>query len=285
MIHVCATDENISIKCDDKIILTYHIVETSLPEGVDETFKRSGYIHPLKTPGGNIVTDDYPWDHPHQHGMFLAWTSGEYNGRETDLWNQKKKQGRIKHVRTENVFSDGFKVILLHEAFSGHHFTPLIEEEWTVKAKINDGMYIVDFSSIQTCLPDSGFKIKKYHYGGFCIRGNREWNRTQQYTFLTALGKSRDDGNHSPAEWIDMSGIVNGKLFGVTAINHPLNIRSPQKVRIPPDRPYFSFSPMVDDDIVLVKGQKFINRYSIILHDGPMDRSLVTKVFDSQTMY
>ena len=34
------------------------------------------------SPRGTVVTDDYPDDHKHQHGIFTAWTKTEYEGRD-----------------------------------------------------------------------------------------------------------------------------------------------------------------------------------------------------------
>jgi hypothetical protein len=56
-------------------------------------FSRSGYIHPLYSPSGKVITGDYAADHPHQHGLFFAWTKSSFRGMPTEFWNQKKQLG------------------------------------------------------------------------------------------------------------------------------------------------------------------------------------------------
>ena len=60
-------------------------------------FSRSGYIHPLYSPSGKIITGDYAVDHPHQHGLFFAWTKSIFRGKPTEFWNQKKQLGDIRY--------------------------------------------------------------------------------------------------------------------------------------------------------------------------------------------
>ena len=67
-----------------------------LPEpGIKDAFKRAGYMHPVYTPAGQIVTDDYPSDHPHQHGIMFAWTKTEFEGRHPDFWNMGSGSGAV----------------------------------------------------------------------------------------------------------------------------------------------------------------------------------------------
>ena len=37
------------------------------------------------------MTDDFPPDHAHQHGLFFAWVSTSFDGHDVDFWNQSKK--------------------------------------------------------------------------------------------------------------------------------------------------------------------------------------------------
>src|SRR5206468_817402 len=64
---------------------------------LDPVFARSGFLHPLATRSGLVVTDDFPPDHAHQHGVFFAWVNPTFRGRPTDFWNQAKRTGRVGH--------------------------------------------------------------------------------------------------------------------------------------------------------------------------------------------
>ena len=56
-------------------MLFYHTKRKLPTTGNPEYYARSGFIHPLQTPRGIIVTDDFPVGHVHQHGIMTAWVN------------------------------------------------------------------------------------------------------------------------------------------------------------------------------------------------------------------
>lgn len=54
---------------------------------------QSCYIHPLWGLDGEVLTDDFPADHFHHHGVFWTWPHVEIDGEHYDLW---ASQGGIK---------------------------------------------------------------------------------------------------------------------------------------------------------------------------------------------
>src|SRR5688572_10868417 len=61
----------LEIKIRGGQVLKFVAQPSSLPSSdIKPIFLRGGYIHPVKTPGGRIVTDDYPSDHYHHHGIW-----------------------------------------------------------------------------------------------------------------------------------------------------------------------------------------------------------------------
>ncbi|MGE3818604.1 MAG: DUF6807 family protein, partial [Isosphaeraceae bacterium] len=55
-----------------KEVWTYQRATAHPPAGIDPVYRRSGFLHPLRTPSGRVVTNDFAPDHPHQHGVFFA---------------------------------------------------------------------------------------------------------------------------------------------------------------------------------------------------------------------
>ena len=51
-------------------ILTYHKAEVPPPPGELDLFRRSGFIHPLHAPNGEVVTGIHPADHIHHLGLW-----------------------------------------------------------------------------------------------------------------------------------------------------------------------------------------------------------------------
>src|SRR6185312_13814605 len=77
-------------------VLSYQAQPDGLPSpGIKPIFLRGGYLHPVYTPSGRIVTDDYPSDHFHHHGIWFAWTKTEFEGRHPDFWNMGDGTGRV----------------------------------------------------------------------------------------------------------------------------------------------------------------------------------------------
>jgi hypothetical protein len=51
-------------------VLFYRTVPKATPEG---TYSRANYCHPVYGLDGNILTEDFPKDHPHHRGIFWGW--------------------------------------------------------------------------------------------------------------------------------------------------------------------------------------------------------------------
>jgi len=52
----------------------------------DHRRTRACYVHPLYGLRGEVLTDDFPKDHYHHHGIFWAWPHIVIEGKEHDLW-------------------------------------------------------------------------------------------------------------------------------------------------------------------------------------------------------
>ena len=56
-------------------ILRYHHHPMPPPEGKDSLYTRSGFIHPIWTPEGRVLTRIHPMDHIHHMGLRAPWTN------------------------------------------------------------------------------------------------------------------------------------------------------------------------------------------------------------------
>jgi len=97
-----------------KEVLNYHYTTYPAPEGADEYYSRSGFIHPVYSPGGNILTRIQPPDHLHHYGIWNPWTKVKFQNREVDFWNLGKGQGTVRYAGINAQFSGavfgGFRV-------------------------------------------------------------------------------------------------------------------------------------------------------------------------------
>jgi hypothetical protein len=271
--------------------LRYNLAAVEPPAGMDPVFRRSGHIHPIWTPGGRVVTDEFPADHPHQHGLFAAWVNTTFEGRHVDFWNQGGKTGTVEHVSLDEVTEgDGnaeFTATLRYVDLSAPDGPkPALIEVWRVRAYAADAEtpLVFDLESRQRCAGDAPLTLNAYHYGGMAFRGAAEWFKQKEHNFLTSEGKTRADGNHTRPNWVCIHGLVEGAPCSVAVLGHPDNFRSPQPVRLHPDKPYFVFSPPVLGEFRINPGEEYVSRYRYVVHDGPPDRELYERQWSEYTV-
>ncbi len=247
-------------------------------------YSRTGYIHPLYSPSGKIITGDYAPDHPHQHGLFFAWTKSSFRGKPTEFWNQKKQLGDIRYKGSEWKTDKSGKIIFESEQIftTGKDSNEaILTETWCIEIppKQND-YYQFDLISTQTCETDDPLVIEKYHYGGMAIRGNDQWMRKSEDgnplgKMITSEEKNRENGNHSRPRWVAMYGPIDGEICGVVVMNHPDNFRFPQWVRLHPTMPYFVYAPMVEEPFTIESGKPYISKFRCMTYDGTPDRDAI----------
>ncbi len=78
----------VEVSEDGAAVLRYNFTTVPVPErvkGRKYAEARSDYIHPLYGLGGEILTEDFPDDHPHHRGVYWAWPEVYYKGEKRDL--------------------------------------------------------------------------------------------------------------------------------------------------------------------------------------------------------
>lgn len=290
-----------TLKVGDRPVLTYQFGVAEPPPGLARLFRRSGFIHPLQTPSGRVVTDDFARDHAHQHGLFFAWVNTTFEGRHVDFWNQEARTGSVSQVTPGKVYKNAIVggpvfgellVELEHEDLTAPGGPkPVLKEFWQVLVYDIPGHFVVDLISTQYAI-DEKLTVNKYHYGGLGLRGSSHWfdptvkgvaapdpAKSGRSDFLTSDGKHRADGNHTRPRWVDLSGELDGQFAGVAIFDKPTNFRYPQPVRLHPNKPYFCFAPMVEGEFAITRGQPYVSNYRLYLHDGPPDREAIERAW------
>ena len=265
-------------------VLRYNHAVVPCPDREQPWFDRSGYIDPVFSPSGQVLTDGMPPDHYHQHGIMFPWTNTTFEGRPVDFWNSKEQQGMVEHVSFKStaagpVFAS-FTALLRHVDLTapGGPKTALVET-WQVRAYDRTDGFLFDLCSTQTCASESPLRINEFHYGGMAIRGARAWFEPGQGDFLTSQGKTRADGNHSRPCWVDVHGRQEGRAAGVTIFCHRSNFRFPQPVRLHPSKPYFCWSPMVLGAFAIEPGKPYVSSYRHYAHDGPLEAKVAEQLW------
>ena len=300
------TDQAVTIRQSGNTMLVYNKQAPQVPDGIDPVFARTGFLHPVASPSGRIVTDVYPFDHAHQSGIFAAWVRTKWNDREIDFWNLAGGTGRVLHQRVIRTFSTnaslGFETDLIHRAEKSP-VVDILRERWKLTAFVTDGSYhVFDIETTQTALTDKPLVVQKYHYGGMAFRGQTRWltdndddakknidatneaaskRLREPNSFLNDLGSDRIKGNHEHARWVSFTGQIDGQPVTITILSHRDNFRSPQPARIHPTKPYFVFSPCVDDEFVIDGDHPFFSRYRFIITDARADAAWLNEQWEA----
>jgi hypothetical protein len=254
---------------------------------------RAGYIHPLCTPSGAILTSKNPPDHHHHVGIWNPWTHTEYKNEEIDFWNLRLAQGTVRpntmlSTISNNIFG-GFRAIHDHIYLNGktkYGYEVVLIEEWDVRAwKLADKGWVVDFVSTLNNPTDTIFTILKYRYQGFGFRATEKWD-DKTATILTSEGKNKADGNSTRTRWCDINGVSSIGTSGILFITNPSNYNYPEPIRIWPvganngkENVFFNFNPAMDRDWNLHPGVDYQLKYRMFIYDGKISKDEAEKLW------
>ena len=279
-----AQDGTIEISVSGKPVLTYHTETVSPPEGMGKVYARSGFIHPLYSPSGKVLTDDFPVGHVHQHALFSAWTRATFKHEVIDFWNQDDGSGNAEHVAVVGIGETSFEVDLQQIS---NRSGPAINERWAVEVEDSSDPFIIDIEVEQECATSEEVYLHSYKYGGFGFRGSSHWNGEDEEHFEGAMKVLTSDGiadveasNHTRPRWVAVYGPLDGTDSGLVIMNHPTSFRHPQPVRVHPEMPYFVFSPIVDGSFILKPGMTYNANYRIVTFDGAPDAERIEKWYE-----
>lgn len=277
--------EAVELKVDGAPVLTYRGEKTELPRPeIKPIFRRGGYIHPVLTPQGRLVTDDYAPDHLHHHGIWFAWTRTQYQGRRPDFWNMGDGTGTVEFEAILDTWSGpiqaGVRARHRYVDLAAPAPVDVLADVWEitvhalgreVPGRTGRPYRAFDLVSRHEMLGRDPLVLPEYHYGGLGLRGHRTWLGPQGTRFLTSEGKTRVDGHATRARWCVMGGQVDGRPVGIAVFDHPENFRHPQGMRIHPNEPFFSYAPMQQGLMEIRPGVPYVSRYRFIVFDGLPD--------------
>ena len=263
-----------------------------LPAGVEEVFHRGGYIHPVFTPSGRRVTEDYPPNHKHHHGIWAAWTSTRFNGRAPDFWNMGDRKGRVEFERVGRTWSGpltaGFETRHRYMDLLAPTPTTVLLEDWRVVAYAmpvgTRPAHVFDLTITQELVGTAPLDLPTYRYGGVGMRGRHIWDGAAKTSFLTSTGRGRLPGHGTRATWVHMSGDVDGQRAGIAMLAHPDNVRSPQPMRIHPTEPFFNFAPQQAGPLQIRPGEPFVMRYRFVVTDGAPDAAMLDAMWQAYAL-
>jgi hypothetical protein len=283
--HIMESDGRYIIKYGNANLLAYQFKTVYPPGGIDTSYKRDGFIHPLWSLKGNLLTQIQPADHYHHYGIWNPWTHVLFESDTVDFWNLAKHQGTVRFVEliSKKAFSEYAELKVLHDHVvfkrNASEKTALKEEQTirVYKPGTNDS-YVCDIVIDLRCASDSPVLLLKYRYGGFSWRSTKRWNSSNSEVY-TSSNKTRENADGSLERWFVIQGEFDTDYSGIEFMSHPLNYNHPEPARIwPPEQNgrgdvFANFSPTKNKDWLLEPGKTYRLMYRLLIFDGKHSRN------------
>lgn len=227
------------------------------------------YFAPVHAAGGTVITraigDTEDKDHPHHKGIWFSVDEVNH----IKFWAE---QGKIINVKTEAVAGETAQ-IKMNNHWLGKDDTPVAFETTTVS--IYPSRLMIYDATFTPAVEKLTFEDTKE--GLFGIRVATTMREKVGGVVVNAEGKKgTKECWGQPSKWVDYTGPVDGKEFGVTIMDHPSNFR-PSRYHVR-DYGLFSVSPFGEgayqndnskaQPVVLESGKSLRLRYGLYVHTG-----------------
>ncbi len=191
---------------DGKIeVLTYRFGD-QLKEGIDPEQTRSCYIHPLYSLDGQSLTDDFPTDHLHHHGLFWTWPVIKTRGQETQTWHpanlrqyflrwlKREVHDNSATLGVENVWKlDGQEIVAKEIVILNIH--PVVDEGRVIDLELK-------IEAVGGPLTLQGTPDQNKGYGGLSLRGAPMF---KGLAVSTDQGEFEGEPNNLALRWADLT--------------------------------------------------------------------------------
>lgn len=273
---------------DGAPVMVYQALPGELPRLVAERYRRGCYIHPLYGLDGEVMTEDFPWDHRHHRGLFWAWPDSIVGGRKMDVWTLD--DSRQVFVRWVEKSADAEKARLVaesHWVFDDAPDKPLVREtaEMVVHAKSGDTRamdLVLTFENIGSeTITIRGATTDNKGYGGLCYRPD---SARKPMHFLAAKGPETEDILELASPWADVSFAVApdaDKQSGLAIFQHPSLPGYPHPGWIFRHYGFLGQSWPHTTPYDLAPGAAITLKYRVLLHRGTAAAAGVPALFDA----
>jgi hypothetical protein len=298
-VEVKSLDDRVRIEVDGKLFTEYRTI------GAPHV-----YYWPVIGPGGAKMTRSWPMaeipgeERDHVHHRSLWFSHGLVNG--VDFWgedasykgNPKHPVGRIEHDKiVEAKGGAELGVLKTSQKWIGPNDSVPLTSTQTLKVYSRpETERVFDFEVTLTA-GDKDVVLGDTKEGTAAIR-IAESMRLKGPKATPGAGKILNsegdaDGNvwGKRAKWVDMSGPIDGKMFGIAFMDHPTNPRHPTRWHAR-DYGLFAANPFCEKDMdknqpqgagdyTLKAGQSVTFRYRLLIHEGDATAAKVADRFQA----
>jgi len=191
------------------LVYNYGVITNEKVPATDTRRSRACYIHPLWGLNGEVLTDDFPADHYHHHGVFWAWPHVEIANEGTgpeklDLWEYQKIGQRF--VRWLGRDAGPLAAVLgVENGWFVADRKVMVERVWIQVANAMPAQRAldIDFTLIPVDRPIALRGAEGKSYGGLTIRFTVKNEKDSTITVPT--GASPQDLPDTPLPWADLT--------------------------------------------------------------------------------
>ena len=186
------------------LVYNHGVVTGEKVPASDSRRSRACYIHPLWGLNGEVLTDDFPKDHYHHHGVFWAWPHVEIENEKHDLWMYKDIAPRFVRWLGRDSGSLVAELGVENGWFVGDRKV-MIERVWIRAAKATAATRALDldFTWIPVDRPITLRGAEGKSYGGLTIRFAVP--NAKDSTITVPAGASAKDLPDTPLPWADLT--------------------------------------------------------------------------------
>ncbi|HEY3443862.1 MAG TPA: DUF6807 family protein [Paludibaculum sp.] len=195
-----------------------------LPEGVKEEFRRSSYIHPVYSPDGTVLTDDFPKDHLHHRGICWSWPIVKFAGATYDVWAVQGMHQRFVRWKTRRVSADSAVLAVENGWFVGERKAVKETVELTVQRAAGGRRSFtvkLTIEAVDAPVELAGREIKGY--GGFGVR----FAPRTGTVLRTDAGVEPKDSDMVKHPWAELEGVFAGRRAGMRVTDAAANPEFP----------------------------------------------------------
>ncbi len=283
-IEITKNNEGFMVKEGQEKVMCYQRRHKSL----NGKFMRANYIHPLYSLDGDILTEDFPTDHPHHRGVFWAWHQVWLGDKRLgDSWAASDFFWDVYETKILDIDSKS-RALRVQVLWKSPLWTDadgnekaFLKETTTIRIhRVQNDMRKIDFEIKLLALEDGirlGGSEDAKGYGGF----------TTRIPLPDGLSFTGTNGPVEPktlsveaGPWLDFTGNFSkdGKISGLTILCHSTSPGYPQRWIL--RRKGSAQNPVYPGrhPVLLSCEKPLILRYRLIIHRGKLIRSEIDKL-------
>lgn len=239
-------------------------------KSLDGKFRRSNYIHPLYGHEGEVLTEDFPADHLHHHGIFWAWHQLYAEGKRVgDPWFSEGVDWKVTKTKTKKK-KDQAEIKASINWIRTIDNQKLVEEKLTITFdRFEEDVFALTFDIELIALVDGveiGGSEDAKGYGGFSPR----FFLPEDIVFESTDGKV--EPHNLPVQagpWMNMKGTFDpatGLPSGIVIMGEPDRLPSYQGWILRSAKSMQNMAFPGKEPIAIEKGKSLSFRNRILVH-------------------